>query len=174
MVTTRILTRRRASADGGPARLLGRRRRPRTGLAASAPASPAGRLRLSTFGRLYLAAAGVVTLLICYLVLAAQVTQESYEISRLQSQRSELVAEQAQLHYQKASLESPSHVDASANAAGLQRKTPARYVAYQPTALDLAAPIGDLGSVRTALWQRALAGVVSVLAGGREASASDR
>lgn len=174
MLTTRILTRRRASADARPARPARRRRRPGTGFAASVPASAVSRLRLSTFGRLYLVAGGVVALLICYLVFAAQVTQESYEISRLQNQRTDLLAEQAQLRYQKASLESPSHVDASAGAAGLQRKTPAKYVAYQPTALDLVAPIGDPAPDRTPLWQRALAGVFGVLAGGREAAASDR
>jgi cell division protein FtsL len=122
---------------------------------------------------MYILAGTVVALLICYLALAAQVTQESYEISRLQNQRVDLQAEQAQLRYQKASLESPSHVDASAGAAGLQRKTPARYVAYQPTALDVAAPVGDPSPDRTPLWQRALAGIFGAT-GGREAAASDR
>lgn len=122
---------------------------------------------------MYLLATGAVALLICYLALAAQVTQESYDISRLQAQHADLQAEQAQLRYEKASLESPSHVDSSAGAAGLQRKTPAKYVAYQPSSLDVAAPVGDPAPDRSPLWQRALAGIFGA-AGGREAAASSR
>lgn len=165
MVTTRILTRRRLTAGGTT-----RRRRSSRPLFAEIADSPAARrLRLSTFARVYAAAAVVLLLAVAYLVVAAQATQSSYELSRLKDQNGQLQAEQDQLRYNLAATHTPARVEQSAAAAGLQRSNQPRYVRYQPVAVDLNAPTGPERPDEGPLWQRALA---AVFGGARDVLAS--
>jgi cell division protein FtsL len=133
----------------------------------------AERLRLSAFGRIYLAAAFVIVLGIAYLLLASQVTQSSYELNRLRADQAQLRAEQDQLKLKQASLRTPARVDQAAVAAGLQSGTAGEYVGYKPVAIDITAPIGQNPPDEQAGWQRALAALMNGL-GTREASAASR
>lgn len=165
MVTTRILTQRRLIAGSRM-----RRRRSSRPLLAEIAASPAAqRLRLSAFARVYAAAGVVLVLAIAYLVVAAQATQSSYELSRLKDQNAQLHAEQDQLRYSLAATHTPARVEQAAAAAGLQRTNQPRYVAYQPVAVNLNAPIGPDRQDQLPLWQQA---VVAILGGARDALAS--
>jgi cell division protein FtsL len=158
LVTTRILTRRRLIA-AGPTR---RRRSSRSSrpLWADIAASPAARrLQLSTFARVYAAAGVVLVLAIAYLVVAAQATQSSYDLTRLKEQNAQLRAEQDQLRYTMAAQHTPARVEQAAAAAGLQRSNQLKYVSYQPVALDLGASLGPDRPVQGPLWQQALAAV---------------
>ncbi len=170
MVTTRTMTRRRLRRAVPPA--PPRRRRSRPALAGIAGKVAARGLRVSAFARVYLAAGTILAMAICYLIVAAQATQSSYELSRLKDQHSQLAAEQRQLRYREAALHTPARVEQEAAQAGLQRAAPARYVGYQPVAIDLSAPVGHDRPDDAPLWQRALAGLFGGWA--RDALASDR
>ena len=112
---------------------------------------------------------------LCYLVVAAQMTQTSYEMNRLRSQQTELRAEQDQLRYQGVQLHTPSRIAQSAAVAGLApASTPVKYLGYQPVAIDLASPAGDPAPDRSALWQRAVAGLMTGIGANRDVQASDR
>ena len=106
MVTSRILTRRRLSA-GAPVR----RRRSSRPFWADIAASPAARrLQLSNFARVYAAAGVVLVLSVAYLLVAAQATQSSYELSKLKDQNAQLTAERDQLRYTMAAQHTPARV----------------------------------------------------------------
>jgi Tfp pilus assembly protein PilN len=137
-----------------------RRRRSSRPLWADIASSPAARrLQLSTFARVYAAAGVVLVLAIAYLVVAAQATQSSYELSRLKDQNAQLRAEQDQLRYGMAAQHTPARVEQEAAAAGLQRSNQLKYVSYQPVVVDLSAPLGPDRPVQGPLWQQAIAAV---------------
>ena len=137
-----------------------RRRRSSRPLWADIAASPAARrLQLSTFARVYAAAGVVLLLAIAYLVVAAQATQSSYELSRLKDQNAQLRAEQDQLRYSMAAEHTPARVEQEAAAAGLQRSNQLKYVSYQPVVVDLSAPLGPDRPVQGPLWKQAIAAV---------------
>jgi cell division protein FtsL len=137
-----------------------RRRRSSRPLWADIAASPAARrLQLSTFARVYAAAGVVLMLAIAYLVVAAQATQSSYELSRLKDQNAQLRAEQDQLRYSMAAQHTPARVEQEAAAAGLQRSNQLKYVSYQPVVVDLSAPLGPDQPVQGPLWRQAIAAV---------------
>ena len=169
MVTTQTLTQRRLGA--GP-QLGIRRRRSRPGLAQAAGEAVAARLRLSALGRVYLGAAVVLVCLVCYLMLAAQATQASYDITRLRSQQADLLAQQEQLRYQEAALGSPARLQQEALQAGLVRSTPVQIVPFQPVAVNLDAH-DAVAEDATPLWQRAVASLLGGL-GARDALAAGR
>ena len=62
------------------------------------------------FGHAYVGVGAVVIAILFYLALAAQITQSSYDISRLQDQQRQLIAEQDQLRYQEVTLHAPAQV----------------------------------------------------------------
>ncbi len=173
MVNTRILERRRLRA-GRPVHRQRSRHRLRGGWIEQAGVATAARLRTSRHVRLYAGVVLVVTLLVAYLVVAAQVTQASYELARLQNRQAELLAEQAQLRYQEADLHTPAQVERDAQQAGLQRRSPAGYPAYQASAIALDAPIGQPPADRSPTWQRALASLIGTVSGIRDAAAGER
>lgn len=170
MVTTRIQsTRRRLGASRGghaPRRLLAQWPR----LATVANRKAADKLGLSSFGRVYMAAVALLGLVVAYLLIGTQATQTSYELDNLKNQNTQLAAEQADLRAQDSRIHTQAGVAQSASAAGLQRGNSLQYVAYQPVALNLNAPIGPARPEDTPLWQRALAAIVSGTA--RDAQAS--
>lgn len=182
MVTSRILARRRLQAAAEQEPNQGRRRRrsqsaPGIGLGARAlkPAAALERLRVSSFARVYAVAGVLLTMAICYLVVAAQITQTSYEMNRLRAQQAELRAEQDQLRYQGVQLHTPARVAQAAGQAGLAAaSTPVKYLGYQPVAIDLGAPTGEPAPDRSALWQRAVAGLLTGIGANRDVQASDR
>src|SRR3981081_328706 len=93
-----MLPRRRLGAAGVqhvPAR---RRRRTRSFVQVASMAA-ADRLHLNAFGHAYIVGAAALICVLFYLGLAAQITQASYDIARLQDQQRQLLAEQDQLRY---------------------------------------------------------------------------
>lgn len=124
--------------------------------------------------RLYFGVALVVTVLVSYLVIAAHVTQTSYELARLQNRQAELQAEQGQLRLQEADAHTPAQVEHDAQSAGLQRQPPKGYATYQASAINLDAPIGPNGSTEHPLWQDAVATIAGALGGTRDVFAGDR
>lgn len=172
MVNTRTLRHRRLGA--GSAHRSTRRRRTRPELVERAGTAAAARLRASAHARLYGAVGLGVALLIAYLVLAAQVTQTSYQLAQLQNQQGQLQAEQAQLEYREADLHTPAEVDKAARQAGLRQRTANGYVGGQVAAIDLQAPIGQPAARTTPPWQQAMAAVFGTLTGSRDVLASDR
>ena len=134
----------------------------------------AERLRLNMFGHAYVGVGAVVIALLFYLALAAQITQASYDISRLQDQQRQLIAEQDQLRYQEATLHAPAQVQQQAAQGGMQRVVPSSYVAGQPIALDLGAPVGDSPADTTPLWLRAVAAVLNTVGGTRDVLAATK
>ena len=124
--------------------------------------------------RLYAGWAVAVAILVAYLALAAQVTQVSYELARLQNQQAALQAEQGQLRLREADLHTPAQVEQDAQAAGLQRQAPRGYATYQGTGVDLAAPIGQPAPVDRPLWQDAVASLLGAVGGSRDVLAGDR
>jgi hypothetical protein len=171
LISTRILTRRRLGVDAARHAPVRRRRRTR-GFVQVASSAAADRLRLNAFGHAYLTVGAVLACVLCYLVLAAQVTQMSYDIARLQDQQRQLVAEQDQLRYQEVTLNAPAQVQQQATKSGMQRAAPTSYVPGQPVAIDLGAPDGAPPSDQTPLWERAVAAVVSTIGGTRDAMAA--
>lgn len=171
MVTERTLERRRLGLQLPTAPPSRRRRRSARPLVELAGSALVARLRLSAFARACVVAALLLALALTYLVVAAQATQSSYELSRLRNQKAQLEADQDQLRYQSIRLHAPARVEQEAAAAGLQRSSNPTPVAYQPVDLDLARPIGPQPPDASPLWERALAAVweggQDVLAAGR-------
>lgn len=132
------------------------------------------KLRVSRFGHAYFAVGAVFICLLFYLAIAAQITQSSYEISRLQQQQSQLLAEQDQLKYQEVTLHAPAQVQQQAAQSGMQRAVPSSYVSGQPVAIDLTTPIGASPVDTTPLWQRAVVAVLNQVAGTRDVQASTK
>jgi hypothetical protein len=157
-----------AGAPHAPAR---RRRRTR-GFVQVASAVAAERLRLNAFGHAYLGAGAAFICVLFYLALAAQVTQASYDITRLQDQQRQLIAEQDQLRYQEVTLHAPAQVQQQAAQSGMQRSTPNGYVQAQPVAIDLQAPAGATAGDQTPLWERALAALLNRVGGTRDVLAA--
>jgi hypothetical protein len=137
-----------------------------------ASAAATERLRLNRFGHAYVGVGAVVIALFFYLALAAQITQSSYDISRLQDQQRQLIAEQDQLRYQEVTLHAPAQVQQQASQSGMQRVVPASYVPGQMVAIDLAAPVGASPSDSTPRWLRAVAIVVNTVGGTRDVMAA--
>jgi TolA-binding protein len=168
LTSTRILARRRLGATAVPAHVSAppRRRRRTRGFVQVATAAASERLRLNVLGHAYfLVGAGVIVLLF-YLAIAAQITQASYDIARLQDQQRQLIAEQDQLRYQEVTMQAPAQIQEQATQSGMIRVLPSRYVAAQQVAVDLTAPVGDTPPDTTPLWMRAVAFVLNT-AGGR-------
>jgi hypothetical protein len=139
-----------------------------------ASTAAAERLRLNTFGHAYMGVGAAVIALLFYLALAAQITQASYDISRLQDQQRQLIAEQDQLRYQEVTLHAPAQVQQQAAQTGMERVVPSSFVASQPVGIDLAAPVGDGPSDMTPLWLRAVAIVVNTIGGTRDVLAATK
>ena len=160
MVTTRIQSTRRrqgTSRSGhAPRRLLAQW----PVLATVASGATADRLGLSSFGRVYMAAAALLGLIVAYLLIGTQATQTSYELDNLKTENTQLIAERTDLRATDARIHTQAGVAQSAAAAGLQRGNSLQYVGYQPVALNLSAPIGPARPESTPLWQRALAAIV--------------
>ena len=174
MTSTRILARRRLNAGGATAHVTAppRRRRRTRGFVQVASAAASERLRLNRFGHAYLGLGAAVIGVLFYLALAAQITQASYEISRLQDQQSQLVAEQDQLQYQEVTLHAPAQVQQQAASSGMQRVVPSSYVTGQPVAIDLQAPLGASAGDSSPLWMRAVAAVVNTVGNTRDVMAA--
>lgn len=174
MTSTRILARRRlglpSAAQHGTA---GPRRRQRTrGFVQIASTAAAERLRVNVFGHAYLSLGTVLIGVLFYLGIAAQITQSSYDIARLQDQQRQLIAEQDQLRYEEVTLHAPAQVQQQASQSGMQRVVPSNYVAGQPVALDLTAPIGAGPNDATPRWMRAVALIVDTVGGTRDVMAA--
>ncbi|HSS60020.1 MAG TPA: hypothetical protein VLK30_01030 [Candidatus Limnocylindrales bacterium] len=175
MTSTRILTRRRLGPNAAAHASAPPRRRRRTrGFVQVASAVAQERLRVSVFGHAYLGVGAVVICLLFYLAIAAQITQSSYDISRLQQKQSQLLAEQDQLRYQEVTLHAPAQVQQQAAQSGMQRVVPSSYVAGQEVAVDLGAPVGASPADSAPLWQRAVAAFFNAVAGTREVMAATR
>src|SRR5260370_12637104 len=132
-----------------------RRRRRTRGFVQVASTTAAERLHLSSFGHAYLGLGAVLIAVLFYLALAAQITQSSSDIARLQAQQSQLVAEQDQLRYQEGTLHAPAQVQQQAAQSGMQRIVPSSYVQGNHVAIDLTSPIGDSPTGTTPPWLRA-------------------
>jgi hypothetical protein len=115
-----------------------------------------------------------VVVLLFYLAIAAQITQASYDIARLQDQQRQLIAEQDQLRYQEVTLHAPAQVQQQATRSGMQRLAPSSYVAGQQVAIDLATSLGASPPDTTPLWQRAVAIVVNSVGGTRDVMAATK
>ena len=182
MISTRILNKRRmiaqpghAAAPAGTRHTAPPRRRRRTrGFVQVASATAAERLRLNAFGHAYMLVGAVVAAILVYLVLAAQVTQSSYEIAQLQDQQRQLIAEQDQLRYQEATLHAPAQVAQQAAQGGMQRVPPSTYLSLPPVAIDLTAPIGAPPTDSTPLWAQALAAFITKIGVARDAMAASK
>ena len=129
---------------------------------------------MSVFGHAYLGVGAVVIGLLFYLAIAAQITQSSYEISRLQDQQRQLIAEQDQLRYQEVTLHAPAQVQQQAQQSGMQRVVPSSYVSGQEVAIDLNEPVGATPADTSPLWQRAVAAIFDRVAGTRDVMASTK
>jgi cell division protein FtsL len=114
-----------------------------------ASARLAGRLRLRALGRFYAAGAVTLVLAVINLMLAAQATQSSYQVTALQATNRQLVADQQQLRYVEATQHTPARVEQEARKQGMSRPMAAGYAAPQPLPFDLQAPLSagpDAGS----------------------------
>jgi len=123
-------------------------------------------------GHAYLGLGAVVIALLFYLAIAAQITQSSYDIARLQQQQRQLISDQDQLRYQEVTLHAPAQVQQQAAQSGMQRMLPASYVPGQEVAIDLSAPIGAGATDMTPRWMRAVAAVVDTVGGTRDVLAA--
>jgi len=130
-------------------------------------------MRFGAFGRVYLLLAGVVAVTLLYLVQAAGATQASYEIGRLQDQQQSLLAEQENLKYQEATVNSPAQVAAAAAQADLTRPQPYRFVQLQDSGVALDSP-PPAAPDQSPLWQRALAAIGRGVTDGTDAMAAGR
>ena len=151
-----------------------RRRRRTRGFVQVAGAVAAERLRLNLFGHAYMAIGAGLIVLLFYLAIAAQITQASYDISRLQDQQRQLIAEQDQLRYQEVTLHAPAQVQQQAAKGGMQRVVPSSYVQGSALAIDLTAPVGASPTDTTPLWLRAVALVVNAVGGTRDVQAATK
>jgi Tfp pilus assembly protein PilN len=134
----------------------------------------AERLRLNRFGHAYVAVGAGLIVVLFYLGIAAQITQASYDIARLQDQQRQLIAEQDQLRYQEVTQHAPAQVQQHATQGGMQRVIPTRYVNGLPVAIDLAAPVGAAPTDTTPLWLRAVALIVNTVGQTRDVMASTK
>ncbi|MFI4878579.1 MAG: hypothetical protein ACHP9U_07070 [Steroidobacterales bacterium] len=173
MTSTRILARRRLGIAGAQ-HVPARRRRRTRGFVQVAGSVAADRLQLSSFAHAYLGLGAALVAVLFYLALAAQVTQSSYDITRLQDQQRQLIAEQDQLRYQEVTLHAPAQVQQSAAQSGMQRTAPVAYVPGQPIAIDLGAPAGASGTDATPLWARYLAALFNKVGGTRDVMAATK
>ncbi len=171
MTSTRILTRRRLGTAGAQ-HVPARRRRRTRGFVQVAGAVAADRLQLNAYGHAYLGFGAALIGILFYLALAAQVTQSSYDITRLQDQQRQLIAEQDQLRYQEVTLHAPAEVQQQAARSGMQRAAPIAFVPAQPVAIDLEAPAGASGPDGTPLWERYLAALFNKVSGTRDVLAA--
>lgn len=121
-----------------------------------------------------MAVGAALTVLLFYLAIAAQITQSSYDISRLQDQQRQLIAEQDQLRYQEVTLHAPAQVQQQAAKSGMQRVVPSNYVTGNQVAIDLTSPIGDSPADTTPLWLRAVAAVVNTVGGTKDVQAATK
>jgi len=121
-----------------------------------------------------MAVGAVVIVLLFYLGIAAQITASSYDISRLQDQQRQLIAEQDQLRYQEVTLHAPAQVQRQAAQSGMQRIVPSSYVQGNQVAVDLTTPIGDSPTDTTPRWLRAVALVVNTVGGTRDVQAATK
>jgi len=137
-----------------------------------ASSAAAEKLRLNAFGHAYLGVGAVLIAVLFYLAIAAQITQASYDITRLQEQQRQLIAEQDALRYQEVTLHAPAQVQQQASQSGMQRVVPATYVAGQALAIDLMAPVGAPAADTTPLWMKAVAAVLNTVVGTREVMAA--
>jgi hypothetical protein len=176
LTSTRILARRRQGTTGAAPHVTAppRRRRRTRGFVQVAGTVAAERLRLNLFGHAYLGLGAVMIGLLFYLAIAAQITQSSYDISRLQDQQRQLLAEQDQLRYQEVTLHAPAQVQQQAAQSGMQRVVPASYVAGQAVAIDLTTSVGASPADTTPLWLRAVAAVLNDVAGTRDVMAATK
>jgi len=183
MISTRILTKRRMVAQPGHVAAPGpgqrhtqppKRRRRTRGFVQVASATASERLRLNAFGHAYMLVGAVLAVILVYLALAAQVTQSSYQISQLQEQQRQLVAEQDQLRYQEATLHAPAQVAQQAAQTGMQRFAPSSYVNQPEVAIDLTAPIGAPPTDSTPLWEQMVAAFMTRIGVSRDAMAATR
>ncbi|MGA7911733.1 MAG: hypothetical protein WCC30_09345 [Candidatus Dormiibacterota bacterium] len=174
MTSTRILARRRLVVAGSTPHVSAppRRRRRTRGFVQVAGSAAASRLRLTGFGHAYVGLGAIVIAVLFYLTLAAEATQSSYDIARLQDQQRQLIAQQDQLRYQEVTAHAPAQVQQQAAQSGLQRVAPATYVAGQPLAIDLGAPVGASAGGTTPLWMQAVAAVVNTVGGTRDVMAA--
>ena len=176
MTSTRILARRRLGATGAAPHVTAppRRRRRTRGFIQVAGTVAAERLRLNLFGHAYLGVGAVLIGLLFYLAIAAQITSASYDITRLQDQQRQLIAEQDQLRYQEVTLHAPAQVQQQAAHSGMERVVPSSYVAGQEVAVDLTAPVGASPTDTTPLWMRAVAAIVNTVGGTRDVMAATK
>src|SRR5256885_9170899 len=176
LTSTRILARRRLATTGAAPHVAAppRRRRRTRGFVQVAGMVAAERLRLNVFGHAYVGVGAVVIALLFYLALAAQITQASYDISRLQDQQRQLIAEQDQLRYQEVTMHAPAMVQQQAAQSGMQRVVPSSYVAGGQVAIDLTTPLGASPADTTPLWMRAVATVVNPVGGTRDVMAATK
>ena len=137
-----------------------------------ASSAAAAKLRFNAFGHAYLGVGAVLIAVLFYLAIAAQITSASYDITRLQDQQRQLIAEQDQLRYQEVTQHAPAQVQQQAAQSGMQRVVPATYVAGQQVAIDLTAPVGASHAETTPLWMRAVAYVLNTVGGTREVMAA--
>jgi len=175
VTSTRILARRRLGTTSAPHVTAPPRRRRRTrGFVQVATAVAAERLRLNVFGHAYMAVGAFVIVVLFYLAIAAQITQASYDIARLQDQQRQLVAEQDQLRYQEVTLHAPAQVQQQAQQSGMQRVVPSSYIQGTQVAIDLTAPVGAQPADTTPLWLRAVATVVNTVGGTQNVQAATK
>jgi cell division protein FtsL len=170
------LARRRLGTTGAAPHVTAppRRRRRARGFVQVAGMVAAERLRLNLFGHAYVGVGAVVIVVLFYLAIAAQITQASYDIARLQDQQRQLIAEQDQLRYQEVTLRAPAQVQQQATRSGMQRVAPSSYVAGQQVAIDLSTSLGASPADTTPLWQRAVAMVVNSVGGTRDVMAATK
>jgi hypothetical protein len=176
LTSTRILARRRLGTTGAAPHVTApprrrRRTRPWVQVVGSAAAE---RLRLNLFGHAYVVVLAGVIVLLFYLAIAAQITQASYDIARLQDQQRQLIAEQDQLRYQEATAHAPAQVQKHAAESGMTRVLPSRYVAGQQVAIDLTAPVGASPADTTPLWMQAMALVLNTVGQTRDVMAATK
>ena len=151
-----------------------RRRRRTRGFVQVASTVAAERLHVSTFGRAYVFMGVLVIGVLFYLAIAAQITQSSYDIARLQDQQRQLIAEQDALRYQEVTMHAPAQMQQQATASGMTRVAPSSYVPGTEVAIDLSAAIGASPVDQTPLWLRAVALVVNTVGGPRDVMASTK
>ena len=176
LTSTRILARRRLGATGAAPHVTAqpRRRRRTRGFVQVAGSVAAERLRLNMFGHAYVGVGAAVVVVLFYLAIAAQITQSSYDIARLQDQQRQLIAEQDQLRYQEVTRHAPAQVQQQAANSGMQRVVPSSYVPGQAVAIDLTVPVGASPADTTPLWLRAVAVIANTVAGTRDVMASTK
>jgi Tfp pilus assembly protein PilN len=150
-----------------------RRRRTRSFVQVASMAA-ADRLHLNAFGHAYIGLGAALICVLFYLGLAAQITQASYDIARLQDQQRQLLAEQDQLRYAEVTQHAPAQVQQSAATSGMGRTAPTKFVSTQVVAIDLQAPIGAPASDSTPLWQRMVAALVNGVVGAHDVMAATR